>query len=175
MDAVKEQSCLTSNRAHVIINQLSCQLRLAAWDIPKTMPFSLDPQPAENEIECANCGALIYYELTRCPNCGVNLYEPENQPAAEHRTHKVPKSRALGKVSAFLRRLAGKPSAAEELFSAFIQRQSELYDDLLLKAGGDPAAVERLVEFERQQSPDANRTTWLQNAIQRWEHDNQKL
>jgi hypothetical protein len=139
------------------------------------MPFSLDPQPAENEIECANCGALIYYELTRCPNCGVNLYEPDDLPEEESRAHRPPKSGALEKVSAFFRRLAGKPSAAEELFGAFLQRQSDLYDDLLLKVGGDPAVVERLVEFERQQSPDANRTIWLQNAIQRWEHDNQKL
>jgi len=138
------------------------------------MPFSLDPQPAENEIECANCGALIYFELTRCPNCGVNLYEPDDQPEFEPRVHKAPTSGVLEKARQFWRRLAGKPSA-EELFGAFIQRQSELYDELLLKVGGDPAAVERLVEFERQQSPDANRTVWLQNAIQRWEHDNQKL
>jgi predicted nucleic acid-binding Zn-ribbon protein len=136
------------------------------------MPFSLDPQPAENEIECANCGARIYYELTRCPKCGVNLYEPDEQPEAENRTPRTPKSDALEKMRAFFRRLTGKPCAAEELFGAFIQRQSDLYDDLLLKVGGDPAAAERLVEFERQQSPGANRTGCLQNAIRRWERDN---
>ena len=43
------------------------------------MPTSIDPQPAENEFECANCGAYFHYELTRCPNCGVNLYEPEDE------------------------------------------------------------------------------------------------
>ena len=71
-----------------------------------------------------------------------------------------------------MRRLTGKPSPAEELFGAFIQQQSDLYDELLLKAGGDPAVVERLVEFERSQSPGANRTVCLRNAIRRWEHDN---
>lgn len=140
------------------------------------MPFSLDPQPAENEIECANCGALIYYELTRCPNCGVNLYEPDEQPDQEKsRISRPRKTGSLEKLREFFRRLLGKPSPAEELFGAFLQQQSDLYDDLLRKVGGDPAAVERLVEFERQRQPDANRTVLLRNAIQRWEHDNLKL
>ena len=43
------------------------------------MPTSIDPQPAEDELECARCGAYFYYELTRCPNCGVNIYEPEDE------------------------------------------------------------------------------------------------
>jgi len=68
------------------------------------MPFSLDPQPAEDEIECANCGALIYYELTRCPKCGVNLYEPDDQPETGSRLQKAPKSGALEKMRGFLRR-----------------------------------------------------------------------
>lgn len=140
------------------------------------MPFSLDPQPAENEIECANCGALIYYELTRCPNCGVNLYEPDEQPDQEKsRISRPRKTGSLEKLGEFFRRLLGKPSPAEELFGAFLQQQSDLYDDLLRKVGGNPAAVERLVEFERQRLPDANRTVLLRNAIQRWELDNQKL
>ena len=42
------------------------------------MPTSLDPLPGENEIECARCGAVFFYELMRCPNCGVNLYEPDD-------------------------------------------------------------------------------------------------
>jgi hypothetical protein len=138
------------------------------------MPFSLDPQPTENEIECANCGALIYYELTRCPKCGVNLYEPEYQPEVEYGQQRAPKSGALGKMRAFLRRIAGNPSPEEELFGAFVQQQSDLYNNLLLKVGGDPAVVERLAEFERQQSPGANRTVCLQNAIRRWERDNRE-
>jgi hypothetical protein len=67
------------------------------------MPFSLDPQPAEDEIECANCGALIYYELTRCPKCGINLYEPE-QPEAEYEPQRAPKRGTLDKMRAFIRR-----------------------------------------------------------------------
>ena len=43
------------------------------------MPTSLDPQPADYVIECARCGAHFYYELTRCPKCGVNLYEPDDE------------------------------------------------------------------------------------------------
>lgn len=41
------------------------------------MPTSITPPPAEDELECARCGAYFYYELTRCPNCGVNIYKPE--------------------------------------------------------------------------------------------------
>jgi hypothetical protein len=139
------------------------------------MPFSLDPQPAENEIECANCGALIYYELTRCPNCGVNLYEPEEPPEEDHRIENrrvSPRNGALEKARAFFRRLAGKPTAAEELFGASLQRYSELYENLLRKAGGDDEVVERLVEYERSLQPEATRTTLLEKAIQRWERDN---
>ncbi len=140
------------------------------------MPVSLDRQPADNEIECANCGALIYYELTRCPNCGVNLYEPEEEAErAQPRRSSGRKAGGAGRLREFFRRLSGKPSPAEELFGAFSQQQAELYDDLLRKVGGEAATVERLVEFERQQAPGATRTELLRNAIRRWEHDNQKL
>ncbi len=140
------------------------------------MPFSLDPQPAENEIECANCGALIPDDVGRCPNCGINLYEPEHEPELIRR--QPPKTRRasrLDKLLEPLKRLLGKPSPAEELFGAFLRQQSGLYNDLLLKVGGDPQAVERLVEFERQLLPRATRTEWLRNAIARWERDNRKL
>ena len=139
------------------------------------MPFSIDPQPAENEIECANCGALICYELTRCPNCGVNLYEPDDQPEEafrEKNRHRQPKNGILGKAEAFIRRLTGKSSTAEELFGAFIQRQADLYNDLLLKVGGDHEVVERLVDYERRLQPEATRTALLEKAVQRWEREN---
>jgi predicted nucleic acid-binding Zn-ribbon protein len=130
------------------------------------MPTSIDPLPAENEIECGRCGAYFHYELTRCPSCGVNLYEPESdsgpagaQPARE------------GWLSATLRRLTQKPSPADELFGAAIN-QADLFGDLLTRVGGDRAAAERLVEFERQKNPQSNRTVWLRNAIQRWDYDN---
>jgi len=76
------------------------------------------------------------------------------------------------KIGNFFRRLAGKPHPAEELFNQSLQ-QAALHNDLLHKVGGDRAAVERLVDFERQNLPKANRTIWLQNAIRRWEKDNQ--
>lgn len=32
-----------------------------------------------NQIECAHCGASFYYELTRCPQCGVSIYPQEEE------------------------------------------------------------------------------------------------
>ena len=31
-----------------------------------------------NEIECARCGGTFHMSLTRCPHCGVNVYEPDD-------------------------------------------------------------------------------------------------
>lgn len=129
------------------------------------MPTSLDPQPAENEIECGRCGAYFHYELTRCPNCGVNIYEPqEDEPsrASERRENWF---------SALIRRLTDKPHPADELFGAAID-QAGLFNNLLTKVGGDRAAAERLIAFERQKNPQGNRIAWLNQAIQRWERDN---
>jgi hypothetical protein len=53
-------------------------------------------------------------------------------------------------------------------------REAVLFDDLLRKAGGDRSVVERLIEYERGQNPNATRLTCLQNAIQRWEQENRK-
>jgi len=36
-----------------------------------------------NELECPHCGATFSYELTRCPNCGVNIYFPEEEEDGE--------------------------------------------------------------------------------------------
>jgi len=36
-----------------------------------------------NEIECPHCGATFHYELTRCPNCGINIYFPEDEGDGE--------------------------------------------------------------------------------------------
>ena len=36
-----------------------------------------------NELECPHCGATFHYELTRCPNCGVNIYFPEDEEDGE--------------------------------------------------------------------------------------------
>ena len=44
-----------------------------------------DPEDwdSSTEIECAYCGERFYYELTRCPNCGRDVYEPEYDEDAE--------------------------------------------------------------------------------------------
>lgn len=132
------------------------------------MPTSLDPQPAENEIECGNCGAYFYYELTRCPHCGINIYEPENDSAQNKR----PASRIRESwFSAILRRFSKKPYPADELFGTAIN-QAELFNNLMAKVSGDRATAERLIEFERQQNPQGNRIIWLNQAIEHWERDN---
>ena len=43
------------------------------------MPFSLGRTPDQNEIECPQCGAIFPYHYSACPNCGRNLYEPEEE------------------------------------------------------------------------------------------------
>jgi len=133
------------------------------------MPTSLTPPPADNEIECANCGAYVYIELTRCPKCGINLYEPEEEwdapPAFQ------PKSGFSNIIESILRWIRGEPDPAQELFSGAL-REKTLYDDLLRKVGGDRAVVDRLIEFERGERPGATRLTCLQYAIRRWEREN---
>ena len=136
------------------------------------MPNSLDPQLGENEIECARCGAIFYYELTRCPKCGVNLYEPEDGDERKPGSFKPHPAGLSAKLGNFFRQLAGEPHPAEELFNQSL-KQAALHNDLLHKVGGNREAVERLIEFERQRQPRSNRIKWLQNAIQRWEKDNQ--
>lgn len=136
------------------------------------MPFSFDPQPAENETQCARCGAIFPIDLTRCPECGVNLYEPEDEnEQAYQQEFTLPNAGIFSKISDLWRRVSGKPYSAEEIFGNSLD-QALLYDDLLSKAGGDHAVVERLVEFEQQQNPTGNRSSWLKSAIHRWEHDN---
>ena len=134
------------------------------------MPTSIDPQPAENEIECARCGAYFHYELARCPNCGVNLYEPEDETEALSYFH--PQGRGIfDQLKDMLHKVFNKPYAADEVFGDTLD-QAVLYNDLLQKTGGDHAAVERLIDFERGRLPSATRMVWLKNAIQRGEKDN---
>jgi hypothetical protein len=135
------------------------------------MPFSLDPQPKENEIECARCGAIFYYELTRCPVCGVNIYDPEDgleETIEDSHSHQPG---IIDKAKQFIRHLTGKPYSAQEVFGDSLD-QAILYNDLLSKVGGDHQVVERLIEFEQKQAPDSNRIAWIENAIERWERDN---
>jgi hypothetical protein len=134
------------------------------------MPTNIDPPLADDEIECGRCGAHIYYELTRCPNCGVNLYEPEEDDDPSRPA--TPQKKGLReRLKDLVRKVTKQPYPADELFGAALN-QASLFDSLLTKVGGDRPAAERLIEFERQQLPQGNRTIWLQNALRRWEHDN---
>jgi predicted nucleic acid-binding Zn-ribbon protein len=134
------------------------------------MPTSITPEPAENEFECANCGAYFHYELTRCPNCGINVYEPDDE------SDKTPPPSPQGagvfsKLKDAFHRVFNKPYRAEELFGNALDA-SILYNDLLQKVGGDRATADRLIELERTATPSSTRRGWIQNAIQRWERDN---
>jgi hypothetical protein len=51
-------------------------------------------------------------------------------------------------------------------------REKQLYADLLLKARGDKALVERWIGYEWQRNPNANRTELMEDALQRWYRDN---
>ncbi len=135
------------------------------------MPANPLREPADNEIECARCGAIFFYELTRCPQCGVNLYEPEDDGDSGPKPFKPHPSGLSAKLSNLWRRMSGKAHPAEDLFNQSLV-QAGLFNDLLRKVGGERQAVERLIEFERQRMPEANRTRWMQNAIRRWEQDN---
>jgi predicted RNA-binding Zn-ribbon protein involved in translation (DUF1610 family) len=134
------------------------------------MPTSIDPQPGEDEFECANCGAYVHYELSRCPNCGINLYEPDDETDEAE----GPGPRAgdvFDKLKDIFHKTFNKPYSAGEIFGGALD-QSVLYNDLLQKVGGDPSVVERLVEYERAQAPQSTRKAWLQGAIRRWDNDN---
>lgn len=47
-----------------------------------------------------------------------------------------------------------------------------LYQELLRKVRFNGSIADRLIEYERQQDPDASRLKLIQNAIERWERDN---
>ena len=133
------------------------------------MPASLTPPPKDDEVECGNCGAYIYHGLLKCPNCGVYLDEPREPE--EERPKFRPKSRFALAIESILRKIRGELHPAEDLFIGILQ-QKALFDDLLRKVGGDPSVVERLIEYERKQKPNATRLTCLQNAVSRWEQEN---
>ena len=133
------------------------------------MPTSLNPPPKDDETECGNCGAYIYHGLLKCPNCGVYLHEP-NETEDESPKFR-PKSKFSLAFESIMRKLRREPHIAEELFTGAL-REASLFDDLLRKVGGDRSVVERLIEYEREQRPNATRLTCLQNAISRWEQEN---
>ncbi len=134
------------------------------------MPTSITPPPADDEVECGNCGAYIYHDLVKCPHCGVYLVDPvDTEP--EERSKFRPRSKFSLAIESLVRKLRGEPHYAEELFTGAL-REAALFDDLLRKVGGDRSAVERLIEYEREQRPGATRLTCLQHAIARWEREN---
>lgn len=134
------------------------------------MPTSIDPQPADNEFECANCGAYFHYELTRCPKCGINLYEPEDEAESLKKSH-LPQDGVLTKLKDIFHKAFKKPYSAEEIFGDALDA-SILYNDLLQKVGGDHTVLDRLIEIERARAPKSTRRAWIQSASQRWERDN---
>ncbi len=136
------------------------------------MPTSITPEPGENEFECARCGAYFHYELTRCPKCGVNLYDPEDE-SDEAEMPAPHREGVFDKLKDAFHRVFNKPYSADEIFGDALD-QSILYDDLLQKLGGDRAAVDRLIEFERVQASQSTRRKWIESASQRWERDNRK-
>jgi hypothetical protein len=134
------------------------------------MPTSITPPPKADETECGNCGAYIYAGLVKCPNCGVYLVDPvDTEP--EHRRGFRPKNKLALAIESLMRKLRREAHPAEDLFTAAF-REATLFDNLLLKVGGDRSVVERLIAYERQQKPNATRLTCLQNAIRRWEKEN---
>ena len=134
------------------------------------MPFSVDPQPQDHQTECGRCGAHFDFELSRCPACGVNLYDPEDDldinSASPHQSGEL-----FAKIGSRLRRFLGIPYSANQVFGDTLNH-TELYKELLSKVGGDHHVVERLIRFESEDQPHGSRITWLQNAIQRWDRDN---
>ena len=134
------------------------------------MPTSLTPPPKDDETECGNCGAYIFHGLLKCPNCGVYLVDPiDTEPEERHSLR--PKSKFALAIESVMRKIRRQPHPAEELFTGAMN-EAILFDDLLRKVGGDRSVVERLIEYERQQKPNATRLTCLQNAISHWEQEN---
>lgn len=139
------------------------------------MPFSIEPPPEENELECARCGAYFHYDLIRCPACGASVYALDDAAEEDFLQTRDDRSKSQssfwGRIKNIFRKISNKPYSAEEIFGDSLD-QAILYNNLLQKVGGDHAVVERLINFEQKQMPAGNRKTWLENAIEHWEYDN---
>lgn len=137
------------------------------------MPTSITPPPADDEIECGNCGAYVYIGLSKCSNCGVYLLDPiDTEPEEPPRFR--PRSKFSLALEALKRKFRKESHPAEELplKMAGAMQEAILFNDLLRKVGGDRSVVDRLIDYERRQRPNATRLTCLQNAIERWEQEN---
>lgn len=82
-----------------------------------------------------------------------------------------PKNKFSLAIESVMWKIRGEPGFAEELFTGAL-REKALFDDLLRTVSRDRSAVERLIEFERLQQPNATLLTCLQNAIRRGEQEN---
>ena len=137
------------------------------------MPTSIDPLPADDELECARCGVYFYYELTRCPNCGVNIFEPEDSNETEHSTLEASSSSGAGLISSItnlLHNLFSGPQSDKS--NEETGEQNALYEDLLIRVDGEHDIAERLIAFERRRSPHGDMTVWIEDAIRRLQRDN---
>jgi len=77
-----------------------------------------------------------------------------------------------GLVGAELAIRWAQKAALEGLFTSK-KSEKDLYQDLLRKVRHDHMVANRLVEYERQRAPNASNAYLIQNAINRWERDNQ--
>jgi len=59
-----------------------------------------------------------------------------------------------------------------ESFFVVPPTEENLYQSLFIKAGYDHNAAKRLIEYERQRTPEATRSELISNAIRHWERDN---
>jgi len=134
------------------------------------MPVSIIPPPRDDEVECGNCGAYIYHDLVKCPNCGVYLVNPIDTEEDDGSSVR-PRSKFALWVESIVRKLRREPQVAEELFTGAL-REASLFNDLLRKVGGDRSVVDRLIAYERGLHPNVTRLTCIQNAIQRWDREN---
>lgn len=84
---------------------------------------------------------------------------------------------AFGRVGIILGLLLlALAGGAAYLFKVFpetrVGRERELYNDLLVRAGGDRAMVQRWIDYERSHMPDADDIMLMQRALYRWKRDN---
>lgn len=138
------------------------------------MPFSLGQTADSNQIECPRCGEIFHFDVSRCPNCGLNLYEPNSdfepfeQP--DKSSSRKNKTSIFSKLKLRWRQLTGQNYTAEEVFGASLD-QAFLFNDLLQRVGGDHQTANRLVNYEEKQNPKFTRRQCIQAAIDRLEHD----
>ncbi len=139
----------------------------------------------ENEIECPHCGARVYYELTRCPECGTDFYPEEGEerefkdrPAGQ-RPDLLLSVRTwckalVNRLKHALRRgfSKGKPEGKQE-DPRFLEIEQEfgLYQFLLNKVGRDRKTAEQLIENERKRTPTASRLKLIKKAIEHRERE----